>query len=648
MDNTLMSQAPASGQNMSAMPPQQPQAQQQPKLTPEKLQQLRSEGIQPATIVKFYGNLNPEFKQKYDAGASKGYNFSDASGKPISWDDAALNMEAYGNPMGQGAPQMQQGQPPAPSQGIMGKIGNAASTVWDYATAPIDATAGGIEYGMAKAAGAMGFKGVEQKQLQSNPDITGLKQNLQQTADIAPVVGATALSPFGAVGVGVGAFTGKAVGNLIETGIDMASGQPQRRGVLGKVVSPVAEGVLNYAGQRAFDAAIPAIKKGLTKAGAVLTNVADSTLERAFQKPQMMTTAIREISDNVQQPFLKLSQQIGNTLKDKIDKAGKAMGAAKDYILKNNPGATYDVSAAAGDLTDVLNKENITLNSVVKNGKLVITLVQGRAKPLSEDELAGITEYVKTISNAKDYSLNDVLDLKKLYNRIYKELGTNDIGTTSNAQRILRSIRTSVDGKISQAMPTDLANAYKDYSTAMGMHEDFGSFLTDNKGELELSDKAESYLNTLWGNTKGQRRQDIQALSDYLGIDISGKMQILKDAQELSSMFPKTGSRTLDILRSFISKGAATAGITGGAVTGGVPGAILGGAMGAGVTAATSPVIAGKIATKAGMIAGSRTFKAISGMLTKLAPAEKEALIMLITGGSQAIDKSINPPSQNQ
>lgn len=655
MNTSMMTQAPQ--QQQSA-----PQGQ-IPKLTPEKLQQFRDQKISSSSIVKLYGSLNPEFKQKYEAGASRGFSFPGTDGKPMSWDDVALNMEAFGSPAG--PPQMQQAQ--QQQGGILQGIGNVASTIWDYATAPIDAAAGGIEAGIGKAAGALGAKGIE-KTIMAGPDVQGLGENLQQTADIAPMVGGAIGSVAGPVGTGAGAFAGKAVGNLIETGLDLAQGKEQRRGVIGKVASPVVEGVVagvtDKAVTTALNKGLPLFKKGLTKLGATLTNVSDKTLERAFNQPKMMSTAVQEISENVTQPFLKLSQQIGNTMKDKIDEAARAIGSAKDDILTNNPGARFDVSSATDDLARVLKEENLSLKmggTAAKKDFFILNelgdpitseaalnpsitgLVQGQAKPLADDELKGLVEYVKTVNKAEKYTIDDVLDLKKLYNRIYNELGTNDIGTTSNAQRILRKLRTTVDDKISSAMPPDLALAYKDYSKAIGAHEDFGSFLSDHKGKLELSDRAESYLNTLWGNTKGQRRQDVEELSKFLGIDINGKMQTLKDAQALSDMFPKTGGRTLDVLRTFLAKGAVSAGTTVGAIAGGVPGAAVGGAAGAGVTAVTSPLLVGKATMKAGEFAGNRIVKSFTTMMGKLAPAERQALIQFVTGASQAVDGALHP-----
>lgn len=628
---------------------------QQPKLTPEKLQQFRDEGIGTSSIVKMYSNLNPEFKQKYDAGVSRQFNVSGSDGKPLSWDDISLNMEAYGNPQG---PTMQQ---PKQEGGVLNSIGNAATSIWDYATAPMDALSGAVAAPVAKA-----FN----KDTNQIPDAKNLVSNAQQTADIAPIVGATIGSAAGPAGTGAGAFAGKAVGNLIESAIDVGTGKEQRRGVVSKLAGPVLQGAANAAGDKVFSSAVkyglPVIKKTLTKAGAVLTNVSDDVLERAFNKPQIMSSAVKEISENVTQPFLKLSQQIGNTLKGKIDDAGKSIQTQKEFILANNPGASYNVSASTDEIARVLKEENLSLNLGSTGGKKSVVLLnqagkagtspaavnssitgisQGKANPLSETEINKITDYIKTINKADDFSLEDVLDLKKLYNRLYNELGTNDIGTTSNAQRILRRVRETVDTKIAEAMPEELAKAYSDYSRAIGMHEDFGHFLTPNKqGKLELKDGAEKYLNTIGGMNRGQREENLKKLSDFLGIDIVGKMESLKDAQELSHLFPQTKGRSLDIIRALLAKGAVTAGTSAGAILGGGVGAGVGALGGAAVSTVTSPLVVGKMAMGAGKFAKNRIVNSFTTFMGKLAPAEREALLMFINGVSGKVDKA----SQNQ
>ncbi len=610
-----------------------------PKLTPEKLQQLRAgadgQPISSSSIAKFYAGLNPDFKRKYESGAGQSYNISGPDGKPLSWDDIALNMEAYGNPTGPGQPPAQHAQ----GGGVMGAIGNGAKAIWDYATAPVDALGGAV----TKAAGAAFGKDVSQ-----DPLVKNLDSNVQQTADIAPMIGATIGSAAGPLGTAAGAAIGSGAGNLIKD-VNKAS-KGQEINSLGTNLKDAAiSGTLNGVTDGAFTYGAPLFKKLLIKGGAVATNVADDVMERAFNHPQIVSNAIKEISSNVKEPFLKLSQQIGNTLKSKIDDAGAAIGKAKEFILQNNPGAKYDVSATTSDLSRVLKENNLSLSfSPGKKAPLILNeagdisgIAQGPAKPLSDAEINGLTEYVKTINKAKDYSINDVLDLKKLYNRIYNEIGTNDIGTTSNGQRILRSLRETVDEKIGATMPDTLKTAYADFSKAMTAHEDFPHFLTsDNKGKLVLKEGGEKYLNTLGTMNRGQRRENLQKLSDFVGFDIEQKAQFLKDAQALYHLFPQTGGREKDVLASFIINKVANASAGAGAGLGiaGVPHALLGAAGGAVAAAATSPRIVGSAVRGAGKIAGSRAFKSIMGLQKTLAPAERQALLMLLNGGVNSVE----------
>lgn len=620
------------------------------KMTPQELQQFRGQNVSYETIARAMAERNPSFKAKL---ADPIDGIYDPSGKPMNWNEVAVNMEVYGNPYGENAP-----TGPATTKKDEASNPYFGGGIFDKT---LGALSGAIQVSVAKGASALGYDRLERGMNSpgGSVDVRQLPQNAKTASDTLTTVGAVAGSVAGPLGTGAGAFAGKAVGNLVETVANSQAGAEQKTpGQL--ITEPVKEGVIGAAVDGAFLGAgkivgkvgaplIATARKSLSKAGAILTNVDDDILERAMTNPHATEKAIKTIQSNPDAPFAVTAKQVGDTLIKKFDDAKKAIGLAKETFEKNSPDMRFDVSASIDDISKVLKENNLgVLSEPGKKGakKMVmndVKLSMGPAKPLEDAELGMIEEYINTVTKAKNYTLNDVLDIKKLYGRIYKKLGENNLGTTSNAQRILAKLSKTVEKKVTAAMPDDLAKAYLEYGSAASAVDEFGQFVTTNsKGKLVHSDRGEGYLNTLWGMTKGQRREDMAELSKIMGYDVVENMRYLKDAQALSSAFPKTGSRSLDIIRGVLQQGALVTGAGAGFAVGGLPGAMLGGAAGATTLAATSPRLVGKGLINLSKGAQSGPVKGISKMINRLQPAEKLALYKIMSELFESDEGSTN------
>lgn len=623
-------------------------------MTPQELETIRGQKVSDDVTAKQYAAMNPQFAQGWGNPVN---DFKDRDGKPMNWNTVALNAAIYGNPYGPDKPKEQQSM----LGSFLSSAGSALGTVADYATAPAKMLLGGAEAVASDVSNGLGagklFEGQDSYKNQAGA-------NAAKTASILPAVGATVGDmSAGPMGAAAGGFAGKAVGNLIDVAND-----PSSKTIPQLVAEPAIEGAAQGALSGVMAKAGPAVRavgRGTRKMFAGLSNVADETLQRAFSQPEMMSRAIEQVNKNVKQPFFSLAQKVGNTLSSKLTEAEAALRMAKEDFTKAFPKAKFDVSSSWEDVRSVLKEHNISLHvlpaeeggnaAFVTNGVPATAAIRtGKAKPLDEKSVAAITEYANTILGAKRYSPADILDLKDTYKKLYRSL--DDSAGATKAQAILQSMKEKVDENIKKAMPEALKNAYANASNAYKALDNFGDkFVTTTagKGGYQLADNAEGWLSNLWGAKKGQMREDVQHLSDFLGIDIAGESQLISDAKALSHWFPATGSRQKDILSSLaISKAANVVGglSTMGAMTG-TPHAMLGLAAGGIGSAATSPKVVGEATMTAGRmagaatdIAGSRAYKAISGMMSKLAPAEKMALYQFLDSEL----KSTFPASQNQ
>jgi hypothetical protein len=123
-------------------------------------------------------------------------------------------------------------------------------------------------------------------------------------------------------------------------------------------------------------------------------------------------------------------------------------------------------------------------------------------------------------------------------------------------------------------------------SLSLGAGHEVGDREQGDRRQGNLKDTAEHFLSNIGNINKGNVRLNADQIRALTGIDINNEVRAVKVAQKFSNVFPTTGSRTQDVVRSIIASGMGT--LAFGPV-----------GMAAGV-AATSPKLLGKAAIKIG------------------------------------------------
>jgi hypothetical protein len=197
-------------------------------------------------------------------------------------------------------------------------------------------------------------------------------------------------------------------------------------------------------------------------------------------------------------------------------------------------------------------------------------------------ELKQVQDIVDKIFK-KDLSVDDLFDLQASLRSVKdKAYQAGDKKMISLIGRLTDETTKFIDSTLPQIK---IANQmYQAYYRAL---ENGGSKFVDAMGNLKVG--GEQFLSNLHNANKGNIQKQIANLEKITGIHILDNVLLLKDAQKLNHLFPVTGSRTQDILRSFAVKGAGVVG-AGSAFVGNVGGALAAGAT----VAATSPRLIAK------------------------------------------------------
>ncbi len=195
-------------------------------------------------VLSHLGEVDPVLGQKLQSALKRGIGTGQI-----------LNHFAYGKSAGVIPP-----KPPKEfGEGLLypEKPKGMIATAWDYATAPIDAAVGVAQKTIGGVAGAFGAQKV-QHAANNTPEAIGLKDNLRQTADIAPV----ALGTIGSIAAGpLGAGAGTGIGVAAQHGIRQAIGDESTD--LQDIPAQMADTAAKTAGAVVLDA-------GFNKAGALV------------------------------------------------------------------------------------------------------------------------------------------------------------------------------------------------------------------------------------------------------------------------------------------------------------------------------------------------------------------------------------------
>ena len=145
-------------------------------------------------------------------------------------------------------------------------------------------------------------------------------------------------------------------------------------------------------------------------------------------------------------------------------------------------------------------------------------------------------------------SLDDARNILEKFNSAYDMIPLGGGNKPTKFHAIVTGLKKSYEDILSQAVP-ELKDINRQYSLIRRVYNKYAPKLID-KDTGQFKQGAETYLSNLLNMNKGAEQKNIRALEELTGIPILDNIQALKDAQKLSNLFPATGSRTQDILRS--------------------------------------------------------------------------------------------------
>lgn len=347
--------------------------------------------------------------------------------------------------------------------------------------------------------------------------------------------------------------------------------------------------------------AIPTTFKGLSvltpklsSIKSVATGVPGEVFERIKKMPEAYDNALNYISENAEQPFFGLSNKIGNKLREIKNTAKNEFDAAINTVKTNFPDTTFNLENKIPDLNKTLSRFNLTIKPVRVGGKITgesYVTPTTRTSPFTDKDVAQIDNLYKKM-RMKDMTVDELLDFQESAKSFLESAAKADnkkmmalgYSLVDDSMKFIDAVLPEVKG----------ANAkYRAYYKAI---ESGGNKIVNKSGEQIK--EAEQFLSNLANLNKGEQRKAIKALEEITGVPILDNVQILKDAQKLNQLFPATGSRTQDILRSFLVKAAATGGTGASLFTGNIPGLI----GSAGLTAISSPKLQAKASIKAAQL----------------------------------------------
>lgn len=385
----------------------------------------------------------------------------------------------------------------------------------------------------------------------------------------------------------------------------------------------------------------------LPKAASIATGVPLETLQRAYQHPQGMEEALTHVNENPTNPFFKLANTIASKIGEVKNTVEQGYVAAKDAFKQEFPKARFDLNPLYEKFFNPLKDFNLNLEQVgTKNlagvGTTATELPQkfgttykvtvNPQSPFTTKEIGLFNGLLDKIQASRNIGIDDLLDLRRSFARAYDAVPLGINGKPTPYHAAVMALKENAEKIIQDILPAQMKNANLAYSTFQDLAGKMGSKFVDASGEIKQG--SESFLSNLLNMNKGAQQTEIAKLEELTGIPIKDNVLLLKDAQRLNDLFPRTGSRTQDILRSL-----AVGGLGLGAGLG-----PIGGALG---LAASSPKVAGKIATTVGKVSealpeSSGVIKSISERLFGAKPsAEEKAVAEAMAQGLQSGNETV-------
>ena len=389
----------------------------------------------------------------------------------------------------------------------------------------------------------------------------------------------------GVANVGVGAGTGY----VAETSRNVAEG---REDAFAPGAATTIGAGIPVAGWLAGK--IPSTVRGFSS---LATGVPRETLKRASDPiyAKRIEGAIKEIAENEKQPFFSLTQRVASGINKASDDATKAVTKAVNEFIKANPKAakTFDVRPQMSEIRKSLwpFRDSGLIVSRKKIGTkagqpvFAFSVKNSPQGAFTEREIGALNGLLGKINSAKKIGVRDVLALRKSFSTAYDAIPLGNNGQPTPYHAAVMAMKSKAEDIIDDILPKELKAANGIYRRVAQMKDQFGNRIVDSSGKIK--DNAEQYISNLGNMNKEQLRREIGKYANDIGMDLADEVQVVKDASRLAELFPRTGSRTLDVIRSLAVSGL-------GFSTGiGAPGAVVG-------LASASPRVAGKVATTIG------------------------------------------------
>ena len=356
----------------------------------------------------------------------------------------------------------------------------------------------------------------------------------------------------------------------ISTGATKVAARSAVSGSEGAVVSGVQSGgnVDEMKSNAEFGAAIPIVGKGLSILGkgvsktasgvrSVATGVKSDVFQRLKESPQAYDDAMKHLAENGDTPFLGLSNSIASKLNALKETAKTSYDTAKKTILDSFPDTTFDLEHKIPALSKALEPFNLVVKQVKdKSGRFLqdaFVSPTTRTSPYTQSDLLKITDIVRKM-RVKNMSINELTDFQESVKTFLGDAVKRD---DKKMIKLGYSLLGSSIKFVNEVAPQlkEANTLYENYYKALASG---GNKIIDQAtGEIKAG--AETFLSNLSNLNKGNQKNALRYVEDATGIPIADNVTVLKDAMKLNNLFPATGSRTQDILRSFATAGIGTA-----------------------------------------------------------------------------------------
>lgn len=369
-----------------------------------------------------------------------------------------------------------------------------------------------------------------------------------------------------------------------------------------------------------FKAAKSLVKKVIPK----MSGVAPDIYADVFARPDKYDAAAQILDEHPNEPFLGLAETISTRARSIQEGATQAWKDAAIGFRDMNPNAKFDISAKLDDIkraiTGTEDKLGFGLKAVKqrKPGAITEKLVVGPNKELqmvsdtakgklsgpahlepsgkvsgwTDREMNNLNDLVSSLQNAKGIGPEEVIEMDRVFGKAYDAVPFNNQGTPTRYHAAVMALKKKTEEEIEKILPEELSDAYRALRVGHELQDDFVSKIADREGNLR--DSASSFLSNLVNKNKGEVRIKSDRAKGLLGFDPVDAVKVLKNATLLREIAPRTGSRTFDMLRSYLTGGVGAAGIATGN-----PLAILGSATSA---LASSPQATGAAVKKLGKL----------------------------------------------